>query len=368
MKILFITKRFSTSRDALDDKVFRQWNLPMNLARIGNDVDVFCLSYRRKPVGTYDFSEQGYRHVWHSRNLTLFPPLGLVRFIANVVHYAKEYKPDVVISGSDSFYGAIGLMAARACNAKAVFDLYDNFESFGNFKIPGVATAYRYALKHSDGLVCISAALKEHILSQYATKQNICVIGNGTDTDTFYPRDKQVCRTSLGLPATGRLIGTAGALSRSRGIDALFDAFLRLAREQADVYLVLAGPIGKGVILPDHERVIYLGILDNDRVPEMLNSLDLGVICNTANAFGTYCHPLKLGELVACKIPVVVADTPGVQPELDGQEQLAYRPGDADSLYHALRANLEHPIHINYPARSWGDIGMDYQQFLTTLT
>ena len=102
------------------------------------------------------------------------------------------------------------------------------------------------------------------------------------------------------------IIGTAGALTMNRGISTLFQAFEILKSRCPGLHLALAGP--SDVSIPLNERIHDVGVLPLERVPVFLNALDVGIICNRAGAFGTYCFPQKAREMMACNMPIVAAD------------------------------------------------------------
>ena len=77
-------------------------------------------------------------------------------------------------------------------------------------------------------------------------------------------RNQQECRGQLNLPEGARIIGTAGALDSSRGIDTLFKAFSLLSRQDNDVHLAIAGPRERGIRIPTGPNVHDLGVLGRD--------------------------------------------------------------------------------------------------------
>ena len=55
--------------------------------------------------------------------------------------------------------------------------------------------------------------------------------------EIFYAGDKITARRALGLPETGPLIGSAGALTRNRDIAILYRAFERVKSIEPRVHL-----------------------------------------------------------------------------------------------------------------------------------
>jgi glycosyltransferase involved in cell wall biosynthesis len=167
------------------------------------------------------------------------------------------------------------------------------------------------------------------------------VIGNGVDPTRFHHGDRCAARQALGLPGDGLLIGTAGSLSRSRGIGDLLAAFEMLRATDERLGLVLAGQLGRGVALRGAPGVSYFGDLRHDQVPLLLQALDVGVVCNRDSAFGRYCYPQKAVEMLSCGLPIVMADV-GVARELTGECDVAvYRPGDVEDLARAIAWQLD---------------------------
>lgn len=222
-----------------------------------------------------------------------------------------------------------------------VIDLYDNYESFGLSRLPGLTRAFRSACRRASALTVVSHTLADHVRTDYGTACPIYVVVNGIRTEMFHPLDKHSSRTALGLPVSARLIGTAGAVTASRGISDLFDAFIQMARTDQNLWLVHAGPTDRTISRYRHPRIIDLGRLPQAAVPQVLASLDVGVICNRDSTFGRYCFPLKLHEMSAMQIPVVAAALGDVAGILAPHPQCLYTPGDSNMLAERIHAQLE---------------------------
>lgn len=73
------------------------------------------------------------------------------------------------------------------------------------------------------------------------------------------PQIRTKPENSLNLPLNKPLVGTAGGLTRMKGIEDLFNAWEILKKEDEQIHLVLAGPTELDTPLPSGDRVIYLG-------------------------------------------------------------------------------------------------------------
>lgn len=364
MRILVLSKRQYLGKDLLDDRFWRYYELPRLLARRGHDVRVLLLSYRRREEGSFSFPEaEGV--VWQSINAGFPLPWGISRYFKQLYRTLDSFCPDLVWAGSDAYHAIVAWQYCRFYRVPFVIDLYDNYESFNGTKVPGVRALFRRACRAADGLTVISHMLDDYVDTTYGTHRPRRVLGNAVPKEVFFPREKQEARESLGLPKTGRLIGTAGALTKERGISVLFDAFLRLAADDPDLWLVLAGPRDETLRRYPQERIIDLGILDPDRVPLVLNALDVAVICNLDSDFGRYCFPQKFYEIVACGVPVVAANVGEMKRLLAPWPDLLFPPTSAAVLAERIGRQLGAPLfphEIQVPA--WKDQAIELERFL----
>lgn len=335
MRILVVSKRQYTGKDLLDDRYGRLFELPAALARAGSSVRGVCLSYRRRPEGEHRWDGEGDLR-W--RSLNAFPRgAGFPGLLART---ARDFRPDVIWASSDVPMVCAGAWLAARTGIPLVADLYDNYESFGLSHLPGAVQALRFACRRANRITVVSHALGDYVRAAYGTQAAIELLGNGVRADLFHPGDRIAARRELGLPERARLVGTAGALVRGRGIRDLLLAHARLAAEDPDLHLVLAGPRDDSLARCAGERVLDLGVLPHERVGTLFRALDVGVICNRDSAFGRYCFPLKLHEMLACGIPVVAASVGDVRGYLAERPGSLYPPGDVTSLADGLRVQL----------------------------
>ncbi|MGY1530409.1 glycosyltransferase [Luteimonas sp. A649] len=351
MRVLVVCKRQYTGKDLIQDRFGRLYELSVGLSKMKDEVRVCALSYRRrsgKEAGRFD----GTSVDWHS--LDAFPA-GLLRHGAWLDAVVADWRPDVVWASSDMVQAVLAVRWSSRRGIPCVIDLYDNYESFGLSRFPGLRTAFRHACREAAGLTVVSATLAEHVRHRYRVSCPVEVVVNGVRKDFFRPRDRGLARDRLGLPTGARVIGTAGALTEDRGISDLFDAFERLARHDDNLWLVHAGPTDHSARRLRHPRVVDLGTLPQQSVPDLLAALDVGVVCNRDSAFGRFCFPLKLHEMLSMRIPVVAAALGDVQQLLAGHSQCLYAPGDVEMLSERIAAQLFSPLVPDIASPTWGD-------------
>ena len=215
-------------------------------------------------------------------------------------------------------------------------------------------------VKKCDHVTVVGRSLFDHVRS-YGRKRPTDIIINGVDQALFHPMDKSVCRKALNIPGDGVVIGTVGALYENRGIANLFQAFFLLQQKIDHLFLVLAGP--RDIPLPTEEAVRDLGIVDQDKVPEILNALDIAVICNADNPFGRYCFPAKAMEIMGCDIPLVASDVGSMGDFFKTHPHWLYKHDDPADLAKKIAARLN-DRQTGYTNISWDDLG---EVFLTII-
>jgi len=364
LRILVLTKRQYMGKDLLDDRFGRFWELPLELSRLGHQVEGLALSYRKRSEVTFDHEHDSFGGIiWGSVNLLNGYLPQIARYRRRALQIARDFSPDIVWAGSDAYHAVFGNWLAKRVNARCVIDLYDNFEAFSASQVPGVLPLFRRAAKTADGLSVFSQRLVNHVTRNYPRSKPTTVIENGVRLDLFRPLDRTECRRHLGLPQNARIIGTAGALDHSRDIETLFKAFARLSDELGDLHLALAGPRERGLAIPAGPRVHDLKELSHTEVPFFYNSLDAAVICYRPSAQGEYSFPQKAYEIIACRVPFVAAAVGSMNELLRNYPDCIYQPEDATDLADMIKCQLDVQRIVEIAAPSWADSAKQLSDF-----
>lgn len=371
MHILLLTKRQYTGKDVIDDEFGRLYELPKNLAQIGHRISGVCLAYHRtqkklswKPVRKDKVS-------WHLFYLWPFPPIAALIYLYRVNQLIKNDKPNLLLASSDIFHAILGKWLANRHGIPYALDLYDQYETFGASKLPGLKSAFRQTLAKADVIICSSKRLKKWVKTISPQDQPILVLGNAISRDKFFPRIKIECRKQLNLPIDGcKLIGTAGTLDATRDINLLYSAFLKIAAQQNDIHLVIAGP--RDIQPPEHPRIHDLGIIKHSDVALLFSALDLGIVCNADNSFSYYCCPQKLIEMQACGLPAISSDV--IERKAD-EKRLTYQAGNHSDMATCILRVLDSHDTYKTTARSitplaltWENQAKKLSRFLEQIT
>jgi glycosyltransferase involved in cell wall biosynthesis len=369
MRIFFLTKRQYTGKDLLDDAYGRLYEIPLELARRGHQVQGLCLSYRPRDEGNIKGPAfDGTPVDWQSMNMGHFIVPGIIRYLRTISEVLYRRKPDCIVGCSDSFQIIIAYTMARRFRLPFIADLYDNFESFGLTRFPGAGILYRRAISRAPGIACVSKPLEDYIRASYSISGILRTVENGVPAGLFHGKERRTCRKDLNLPVDATIIGTAGAIGPSRGIEVLFKAFRALNAENPKIHLALAGRIEKGTVLPEGESVHFLGNLKYEQVPIFLNALDVGIISNLDTSFGRYCFPQKAYEMIACGIPVAAARV-GVLAELfKSNEKSLFSPGDVRELVRTIKSQLTEPSTLQVSVPTWTEISKKFETLLIDAT
>lgn len=363
MRISFHCKRYYTGKDVLADRFGRLYEFPYHLANQGHQVRAYCLDYYGSEAEELEVQVPGSGSLsWHSRPLggALFPfRLGAT---AKWLHRnLSSFSPEVIIGASDIPNLGVARWLARKTGTPYVVDLYDNFESFGQAKLPGFRRVLRDAAHDANLVVAASPALAAKVCADYAPSGSVRVMSNGVNKQVFFPADRLEARKQLSLPPHAQLIGTAGSLSRMKGFNVVLDAWAKLSARNPDAFLVLAGPLEAGLSVLRAPQVIYLGKIAETDVSCLFRALDLGIVPIPDSQFGRYCFPQKLYEMLACGLPFV-ASSSGPMPELlKNHPELMFGPNDANSLVLAIERQLQSPTLPSIRVQTWDKLIRDIE-------
>lgn len=341
------------SKDVILDKYARLYEIPNQLALLGHQVECYCLSYQSHDDGFWDESNQSKQLKWYSKSYKGWKKIQIWSYPFVLLQKLKMNKPDVILAASDIPHLIWGAWLAKKLEIPFVADLYDNFEAYGQAKIPLIKTLFNHALDHAQLIVTTSYSLADKMKSEHPKVTNILPMPSVINKNLFKAGDKLQARKLLNLPVDKKLIGTAGGLTKMKGIGDLFKAWELIKNAHDDVYLVLAGPTEKQTKLPEDERVIYLGLLPHQDIVYLFQALDVGILCIPDDLFGQYCFPQKAYEMMATKLPIVSTSIGDMAYLLKNTPHMLYKAQNAQELYLNIIRQLESCDITNIEILDW---------------
>lgn len=354
MKILFLCKRRYMSKDVIIDRYARLFEIPYQLSLQDNNVQAISLSYQNNYQGKLLTLKPSSSQTltWYSFNIGRLIIPGVIKYLYQLKKNITEFKPEIIIGSSDVLHCVITYYLALIFKKKYVLDLYDNYESFGMAKIPGIKALYKKALKNADLITCVSQPLANYIQEKYKPRGIVEVMESTINKEDFFPQDKIECRKKLGLPQDTKIIGLAGALTPERGIESLYNMFTQLTEQYSEpVVLALAGPARKEHPVPEHPSILYLGELKHNNIVYFFNALDLAVILVMDNEFGRYSFPQKAFEILACHTPVICSNIGSMSYLLQQYPDCLFK-NQNEFLYHSMK-QLKKADIVNIPIETW---------------
>lgn len=171
----------------------------------------------------------------------------------------------------------------------------------------------RSQLRWADVVITVTPLLADWVRNQGA-QGDIFVVPNGADTELFQPDADRDATLDLPCP----YVIFFGALAVWQGIDTMLSAVYHpLWPEQVTLVIV-----GDGIMRPEVEAeasrfslVRYLGLQPYARIPALVAGSLAGLSPQNncgGRAAQTGLFPLKVFETLACGVPIVVTDFPGM--------------------------------------------------------
>jgi glycosyltransferase involved in cell wall biosynthesis len=155
----------------------------------------------------------------------------------------------------------------------------------------------------------------------------IARIFNPIDLTTWHKHDRAQARAALGIPDTARMVVWHGRVEIDRkGLDLLLDAWMQLCKErpQQDLRLWLIGTGSDAAKLRDRldsqplRGVTWIDRFVHDRLQlqQYLSAADVYALPSRQEGF-----PVAPIEAMACGLPIVATDAPGIPDILEDGER-----------------------------------------------
>jgi len=181
-----------------------------------------------------------------------------------------------------------------------------------------LATVGRPLMTRAAAVVFTSE--QERALASYGPRRPEWIVPVGLDASTFQHVPRRGTFRAAFPAVNGPFLLFVGRLSRQKGLDLLLRAFARLARERADLRLVLAGPDPDGYgahlrtlseRLGVQHRTLFAGLLTHEMKLAAFVDAEIFVLPSYAENFGAV-----ITEALACGLPVVISDQVNIHREL----------------------------------------------------
>jgi glycosyltransferase involved in cell wall biosynthesis len=256
---------------------------------------------------------------------------GLVRFTRYLLRHRKDFDLLHVHGGGHvNLFLAwwTQLIARKPALLKITSDGWDTPDGMSKQKW-GSLLLYFY--RRLRGVVAMTSGQADKC-RDWKLSAPIAVIPNGVDEKRYHPvssEEKRLLRRQLSLPANAFILCYAGWLGYGKGTDVLASIWRLCHQRHPDTHLLVVGDYlgarGEGAqgsdSLPRSPAIHLVGRVDNTE--RYLQASDVFVFPSRREGFGT----VQI-EAMACGLPCVVNDLPGVSSDIYPDENIGFRVGD----------------------------------------
>ncbi len=292
-------------------------------------------------------------------------------------HYVREAQTsgaEVIIAASNHITALPALMAARRLGLPFVYEVRGLWEVTQASTQPEWANSERFylmreleqqAAREADLVITLTDELSTELVSWGVSKENIVVIPNAVNADTFTPakRDSTIAE-ALKLPSNVPVIGYAGSAVAYEGLELLLEVMAKLKQQKQEFVFVLVGDgkmidtvKAKAKALGIEEQCRFTGRISFDEVPRYLSCMDIMPVPRLSSAVTEMVSALKPLEAMAMGKAVVLSD---VSPHLtmagNNERALLFQKDSVDSLTETLSTLIQQPElreKLGGAARRW---------------
>lgn len=188
-----------------------------------------------------------------------------------------------------------------------------------------IAIGLRWILRRAD--VTLATLKDAEGRARELGARSVHVLPNGVDVDLFAPADARKC---YDVVFVGRLEDQKDVGTLIRALD------LMPGRPRA---LIVGDGSRREELVAASRRasaiIEFPGTVPQERLPELLRASSIFVLPSKAEG-----HPKALLEAMACGLPCVISDLPGLSGLADQRVVVSFRQGDAESLSAELSSLL----------------------------
>lgn len=206
---------------------------------------------------------------------------------------------DVIHGFSGGPVPSLGLTLAKIRRKPYVFTYNTRWNKYTHYLLNGkilrpkaVERMVRIYCNVCTHVIAPAAYVKEELIS-FGVKKPITVIPNGVNTAKFKPPKNNYLRGKLGLKKDDQIVLCVSRLAKEKSLDFLIESFAEFSKDHQNVYFVIAGdgPEKKNLqklvkSLKLNKRVIMLGCVDYDEIPQIYNSADVFIFASQTETEG----------------------------------------------------------------------------------
>jgi len=194
------------------------------------------------------------------------------------------------------------------------------------FEKKGILYGYIYSIlqklsfRKANMLVAVDKATRDYYIRKYPwVRDKITVIPTGVDVKNFLPICKNGLREKYNFSQQDKIIIFVGRIEKEKNLLMLVEAFCKIKEEIENAKLVIVGrgrkehSLKSKIIELNLCDIIFMGEVENKKIPELLNCADVFTFCSLYEG-----SPTVIKEALACNLSVVSVDVGDVKEVIDG--------------------------------------------------
>ncbi len=329
-------------------------------------VEAFTEYYRKKDHQVLIVTPEHQEALGHEEGVIRVPAIqhfnGTDFSVELPIHFTllkelDQWKPDIIHSHHPFLIGDTALRASERYQIPIVFTHHTLFEQYTHYVpvkaralkdfVVGLAVGYANLCDH---VFAPSESIRDLIKERGIIKP-VSVVPTGIETEKFLKGDGEGFREKYGIRNDCFLCGTVGRVAKEKNTDFLMHAIARFLKDNDRAEFVV---VGQGDALKGmsnyfdreglSERFHTTGSLQDQELVDAYHAMDVFVFASHSETQG-----LVLIEAMACGVPVVAVDAPGVREVCEERVngRLISRDNEKD-FCEALNwmANLDKDIYL----------------------
>lgn len=206
-------------------------------------------------------------------------------------------------------------------------------------------------------------------LAKWLGGKRVVTVNNGLDIRRFISEevDSGKTRRLLDIPDDAKVLIMVARFYEAKDHDCLIRA-MALLPESVHLILVGSGPTLMQCVqlareLKVQARIHFTGYTEH--VAQYIKASDIGILASHHEAFG-----LSLIEYMACGLPVIASDVPGIR-EVVAEAALLFPPSDSEDLVRQIQLLISNPVFYHQLQQKGAECARRYdirsvaQQYIT---
>lgn len=252
-------------------------------------------------------------------------------FLPSLPSELELLKPDIVHGESHLFLPTVqALRKAKKLGVPSVVTVHGVFAERGFFA-NSVQLAYLHtiglsALRSANKVICLTHSDTVEVEKLGCPSDRIVLIQNAVDTEFFKP----------GEDRCDNLVVWVGRFVKEKGVEYIIEAARKISRDSSNVKVLLIGygPLKAKIVEMAHnygllgKSVFIEGPFSREEIAQVLKKAAIFVFPSLKEGM-----PIALLEAMACELPVVVFDVPGIRELVEHEKNgLVVEPENPEQL------------------------------------